>query len=113
MEARLAPLDIDRIHVGQAAEIRFSAFKARATPKIEGKLITVSADRLMDKDEKISYYLARVEITPAGLRDLARQQLSLVRGMPAEVLINTGERTLFQYLADPIRNTFARSLIED
>ena len=113
VEARVSPLDIDRVHLGQLAEIRFSAFKSRDTPKIEGKLIAVSADRLVDKEEKIPYYLARVEITPAGVQDLARQQLALVPGMPAEVLINTGERTLFQYLVDPLRNVFARSLIED
>ncbi len=113
VEARVSPLDIDRVHLGQLAEVRFSAFKSRTTPKIEGKLIAVSADRLVDKEEKIPYYLARVEITPTGVQDLARQQLALVPGMPAEVLINTGERTLLQYLVDPIRNTFARSLIED
>ena len=113
VEARVSPLDIDRVDLGQLAEIRFSAFKSRTTPKIEGKLIAVSADRLVDKEEKIPYYLARVEITPAGVQDLAHQQLVLVPGMPAEVLINTGERTLFQYLVDPLKNAFARSLIED
>jgi len=118
VEARISPLDIDRVQVGQLAEVRFSAFKSRATPKIEGKLITVSADRLVDEGTKedkdrTGYYLGRVEITPTGLQDLARQHLDLVPGMPAEVLINTGERTLLEYLTDPIRNTFARSFIED
>ncbi|MGY6215851.1 HlyD family type I secretion periplasmic adaptor subunit [Methylolobus aquaticus] len=118
VEARLSPLDIDRVRVGQMAEVRFSAFKSRNTPKIEGKLITVSADRLADENgateqDRAGYYLARVEITPEGLQDLARQNLDLLPGMPAEVLINTGERTLMEYLIDPIRDTFARSLIED
>lgn len=106
------------MHIGQTAEVRFSAFKSRNTPKIEGKLITVSADRLADENgateqDRAGYYLARVEITPEGLQDLARQNLDLLPGMPAEVLINTGERTLMEYLIDPIRDTFARSLIED
>jgi epimerase transport system membrane fusion protein len=113
VEARVSPLDIDRVHAGQRAEIRFSAFKSRTTPRIDGRLIAVSADRLVDKEDKAAYYLARVEITPSGVQALAHQQLELVPGMPAEVLINTGERTLFQYLVDPIRNTFARSFIED
>jgi epimerase transport system membrane fusion protein len=115
VEARLAPADIDRVQVGQTAEIRFSAFKMRDTPKIDGNLIALSADRLIDQNDqtKTPYYLARVEITPEGLKQLAQRRLELVAGMPAEVLINTGERTLFHYLVDPLKNTVARSFIED
>ncbi len=115
VEARVSPLDIDRVSIGQIAEIRFSAFKSRTTPKVEGKLITVSADRLVDEEsrDKEPYYLARVEITSQGLEDLARSELKLLPGMPAEVLINTGERTLLQYLMDPLSDAVARSFIED
>ncbi len=115
VEARVAPVDIDRVYEGQTAEIRFSAFKMRDTPKIDGKLVSLSADRLVDESEQtdMAYYLARVEITEQGLLDLSRSGLNLLAGMPAEVLINTGERTLLAYLVDPLRNTLARSLIED
>lgn len=113
VEARLSPHDIDRVQIGQMAEVRFTAFKSRDTPKTEGKLIVVSADRLVDEQTQTAHYLARVEITPQGLMDLARQKLDLVPGMPAEVLINTGERTLFEYLTDPFVDTVARSFIED
>lgn len=115
VECKISPLDIDRVRVGQMAEVRFSAFRSRDTPKIEGKLIAVSADSLVEEkgEDKGSYYLARVEITPEGLADLAEQQLELVPGMPAEVLINTGERTLFEYMTGPLFNTVARSFIED
>jgi epimerase transport system membrane fusion protein len=115
VEARVSLLDIDRVSIGQIAEIRFSAFKSRTTPKVEGKLITVSADRLVDEESRDNepYYLARVEITSQGLEDLARSELKLLPGMPAEVLINTGERTLLQYLMDPLSNAVARSFIED
>ena len=54
-----------------------------------------------------------MEITSQGLEDLARSELKLLPGMPAEVLINTGERTLVQYLMDPLSDTVARSFIED
>jgi epimerase transport system membrane fusion protein len=115
VEARVSPLDIDRVRTGQTAEVRFSAFKSRETPKIDGRLIGVSADRLVEESEQgsIPYYLARVEIAPEGLQALARQNLELMPGMPAEVLINTGSRTLLQYLADPLGDMFARSFIED
>jgi len=115
VEAQVSPIDIDRVKIGQTAEVRFSAFKSRSTPKMEGKLVGLSADKLVDesKPEKPSYYLARVEVTPEGVRNLAAHHLELVPGMPAEVLINTGARTLLQYLSRPLTDTFARSFIED
>ena len=54
-----------------------------------------------------------MEISEPGLEELRRLDLNLVAGMPAEVLINTGERTLFNYLLDPLKNVAARSFIED
>jgi epimerase transport system membrane fusion protein len=115
VEAKVVPIDIDRVHKGQTAEVRFTAFKSRDTPRVDGQVIALSADRLVDEadEKKTPYYLARVEISQQGLQDLARQKLDLVAGMPAEVLINTGERTLFRYLIDPLKNTLARSFIED
>ncbi len=115
VEARLSPMDIDRVSIGQAAEVRFSAFKSRTIPKIEGKLIAISADRLVDEqsEDQNPYYLARVEISPQGLKDLVSSELKLLPGMPAEVLINTGERTLLQYLMAPLSDTVAHSFIED
>jgi membrane fusion protein, type I secretion system len=115
VEARISPMDIDRVRIGQQAEVRFSAFKSRTTPKVEGTLISVSADSLIDEqsEDKTAYYLARVEISAQGLEDLARSELELLPGMPAEVLVNTGERTLLEYLFDPLSDTVARSFIED
>jgi len=115
VEAQLSPMDIDRVQIGQIAEVRFSVFKSRTIPNISGKLIAISADRLIDEQskDKIPYYLARVEISPQGLKDLASSELELLPGMPAEVLINTGERTLLQYLMDPLSDTIAHSFTED
>jgi len=111
IDARVAPMDIDRVSVGMAATIRFSAFKNATTPIIYGRLTNISADRLMDEQTGAPYYLARVEVSEEGQEMLG--SLVLVPGMPAEVLIKTGERTLFEYLVQPARNAFARSLIED
>ncbi|MEI6706538.1 MAG: HlyD family type I secretion periplasmic adaptor subunit [Methylococcales bacterium] len=113
VEAQVSPMDIDRIHIGQQTEIRFSAFKSAKTLKINGKLITVSADLLSDEQKKTSFYLGRVEVDKYGLEDLRKNDLVLVPGMPAEVLINTGDRTFFQYLMKPLSNIFARSFNED
>jgi epimerase transport system membrane fusion protein len=111
VEAQVSPIDIDRIAVGRPVDIRFSAFKSSTTPVIGGQLIQISADRLTNKDTGTAYYLARVAVTEEGRQTLG--DLALVPGMPAEVLINTGARTLLQYLMQPATNAFARSLIED
>ncbi len=111
IEAKVSPVDIDRVHKGQMANIRFSAFNSQTTPIIAGRVIDISADAISSDQQSPPFYKAKVEVTAEGLAML--EGLTLVPGMPAEVLINTGSRTLFQYLTQPIRNAFARSLIED
>lgn len=93
------------------AEVRFSAFKQALTAKMEGKVINLSADRIVDEKTGAPYYQAVIELTPDSYSKLG--DLELVPGMPAEVLINTGERTVFEYLMQPITNAFARAFIED
>lgn len=112
VEARLLPQDVDQVRVGQMAEVRFSAFRQRDMPKIEGQLATLSADRLLDEgaEQKQPYYLARILITPKGLQDLAKLNLELVPGMPADVLVNTGQRTFWHYLTAPLSDLMTTSL---
>lgn len=110
VEAKVSPVDIDRVHVGLEANIRFSAFHSQTTPVIKGRVVKVSADRLED-DKTGPYYSAMIEVTKEGQESLGG--LTLVAGMPAEVLIKTGERTLLQYLLQPAQNAMAKSLIEE
>lgn len=110
VEARVSPTDIDRVSIGQDAQIRFSAF-SRSLPTIFGKVINLSADSMIDQTTGASYYLARLEVTPEGMDDLGN--LILMPGMPAEVFINTGSRTFLQYLFKPLSDGFARSFNED
>ena len=110
LEAQVSPMDIDRVFEGQIAKIRFSSFGSK-TPMIEGKLLNLSADAMVDQNTGASYYLARVEVTGEGMANL--DGLELLPGMPAEVLISTGSRTLLQYLFKPFSNALARSFIED
>jgi len=111
VEVEVQPNDIDRIELGKLAEVRFSAFKNATTPILEGEVIYISADRFTNERTGAPYYLARVALTEKGRADLGRREL--VPGMPAEVLINTGARTLLNYLLKPARNAMARSMIEE
>ena len=111
IEAQVSPMDIDRVSVGLIAEVRFTAFTQALTPVIEGKVINLSADRLVEEKTGASYYQANIELTPESYQKMTH--LELVPGMPVEVLIKTGERTVFEYLIKPIRNALARAFIED
>ncbi|WP_312830568.1 HlyD family type I secretion periplasmic adaptor subunit [Pseudomonas rhodesiae] len=111
VEAHVPPVDIDRIGVGKLADMRFSAFSAATTPVIEGEVIQVSADRMTEERTGQPYYLARVQVTEAGQHKLGDRKL--LPGMPADVLIKTGTRTMLQYILQPARNAISQSMIEE
>ncbi|MBN3560903.1 HlyD family type I secretion periplasmic adaptor subunit [Aliamphritea spongicola] len=110
VEAQVSPIDIDRVSVGMKSDIRFSSFKSTITPVLTGEVINVSADSLSVEGEA-AYYRAQVAIKDSLEKLPANTRL--VPGMPAEVLINTGSGTLFDYLMQPATDAIARSFIED
>ncbi|MEQ8408691.1 MAG: HlyD family type I secretion periplasmic adaptor subunit [Gammaproteobacteria bacterium] len=110
VDARVSPIDIDRVAIGQEATVRFSTFGS-SVPTITGEVLSLSADSFQDEATGMSYYRARVEVTEEGMEELG--DLTLLPGMPAEVFIATGSRTLLQYLFKPFSNAIARSFNED
>ncbi len=108
VEARINPQDIDAVHAGLIAQVRLTAFKSRYLRPIEGKVITVSADRVDDPTSNTSYFVARVEIPQAELAALGKD-IKLTSGMPADVLIVTGTRTMLSYIVRPIRESFGHA----
>jgi HlyD family type I secretion membrane fusion protein len=110
IEARLRPEDISFVRADARADVRLTAFRQRITPTVTGKVTYVSADRLEDKEAKISYYAAHVRVTPQALREAG--DLHLQAGMPAEVFIQTTSRTALQYLLDPITGFLQKSMRE-
>ncbi len=112
VEARIPTRDIDNIYRGQAAEIRFSAFNQRLTNQIDGEVIHISADSFEDEATGERYYKARLRVTEAGEQDMT-EQMQLLSGMPAEVMIRTGERTFGSYIAKPITDMLARAMREE
>ncbi|HLO76688.1 MAG TPA: HlyD family type I secretion periplasmic adaptor subunit, partial [Magnetospirillum sp.] len=109
VEAHVNTRDIDRVHVGQEAELRFSAFSSRTTPVIGGEVAVVSADASTDEHTRQSYYTARVEV-PAD--QAARLPRALKAGMPVEVMLEGGSRTPLQYFVKPLMDNFARAFKE-
>lgn len=109
--AQILPTDIDSVAVGQRAEVRLVALNARTTPAIYGNVMSVSGDRLLDPRSNAPYFLSRIEIPIEEKQKLG--QIKLTAGMPAEVLIQTGERTALSYLLKPMIDAFARGLNEE
>jgi HlyD family secretion protein/epimerase transport system membrane fusion protein len=110
IEAQIDPMDIDDVEVGQEATVRLTAFRFRTTPIVIGTLVNVSADRMVDDQTNIAYYLARIHVPPEQLALLGN--LTLQPGMPVEALIKTGTRTALTYLLSPIKDSLARSFRE-
>lgn len=111
IEGQVHPLDIDNIAVGQKADINFTAFKQRTTSTISGEVIYVSADRLVDQRSGTPYYLARIMVADEEVARLGDRQLH--PGMPAEVMIKTGERSALQYLTQPFLDSMERAWREE
>ena len=111
IESRVAPQFIDRVKAGDAVDIRFSAFSNTPQLVIPGRLDSISQDVLTDPVTQMPYYLARATPTPEGMEKLG--QRSMQPGMPAEVIIKTGSRTMLNYLLHPLTKRVAASLKEE
>ena len=112
LEAHIPPHLIDKVQNGLPADIRFNSFAHSPQLVVEGKVLSVSGDLLSDPQQpQYAYYLARVQVTASGMKTLGQRQMQ--PGMPAEVVIKTGERSLLTYLLHPLTKRFAASLKEE
>src|SRR5262249_30596475 len=110
IEARLQPADIDQVHSGQTAFVRFTAFNQRTTPQLTGTVSYVSPDISRDQQTNATYFTVRVVLPDDERRRLAGQQL--VPGMPADSFIQTGSRTMMSYIFKPIVDQMRRAFVE-
>jgi protease secretion system membrane fusion protein len=113
LDAKVSPQVIDRVKVGEHTEVRFNAFANTPQLVVHGKLMSLSGDAVAEQTAAgvVSFYLARVALTPEGQKALAGRVLQ--PGMTAEVLIKTGERSLLTYLLHPLIKRVAASMTEE
>lgn len=111
VEARVRPADIDQLHAGQRAVLRFSAFNQRTTPEIFGTVQTIGANLSASKETGETWYTVRITMPRAEIARLG--ELVLQSGMPVEAFIETGERTALSYLTKPLADQIARAMRED
>lgn len=111
IDARISPTDVDVVRKGLEAKVQLSAISSRSPPRIRGVVQSISADLVEDDKPGASYYLARVEIDRDELHRLA-PDFKLTPGMPADVLIITGQRTMAEYILKPLQEAIWKSLRE-
>ena len=113
VDAKIPPHIIDKVFAGEAVEVRFSTFANSPQLVLDAKLVSVSKDVISEQTAMgvQSYYLARAAINEEGMKTLGKRVLQ--PGMPAEVLIKTGERSLLTYLLHPLTKRIAASMKEE
>jgi HlyD family type I secretion membrane fusion protein len=110
VEAHVEVTDIDKVRPDLPAQIRLLAYSQRTTPSLDGRVVWVSADRIDDDKTRTAYYTARIDVDQAQLTTL--KDVRLYPGMPVDVMIETGKRTMLQYLFAPIERTFEHAMRE-
>jgi len=109
VEAQISPAQIDRVHADQEAVLRFTSFGSRDTPEYIGAVDTVSPDLIKDERTGMSYYMARIEMPKKATDELGDK---FVPGMPVEVFIVTGDRTVLSYLTKPLTDQIMHTFRE-
>lgn len=110
VDAQLQPNDIDKVKKGQAAWIRFPAFNAKSTPRLEATVTTVSPAQITDNQGK-QFFTAQVALAKGEVDKLPKGHV-LVPGMPAEVYIDTGGRSMLSWLVKPLMDAMSRTMRE-
>ena len=112
IEAKIKPQDIDNVAIGMKSKIQLTAYKGKKVPKINGEVINVSPDIITNENTRESYFLARVSISKKDIEKL-KSKVELYPGMPAQVFIITGSRSLISYMFTPISDSAYKAFREE
>lgn len=110
VQAQFSPSDIDSFQIGSQAEIRFSSFHNRSLPMIPGTVRSISRDRLIDEATKQPYYLVIVAVNQSALPSELTGKV--MPGLPIEIIIPTTQRTVVEYLVQPLMSTLRKTMRE-
>jgi HlyD family secretion protein/S-layer protein transport system membrane fusion protein len=111
IKANFSPSDVDNVQVGMKTEVRFTSFHSRDIPVINGVVRSISHDRMVDEATHQPFFLAIVNVDESNLPKRVRDRLTA--GQPSEVIVPTGERTVLEYIWEPLSGALRRSLREE
>ena len=110
IQAKVSPGDIDELRPGQPALLRFSTFNLRTTPELNGKVSWIAPDQTEDKRTGVSYFTICIAVSDAEIARLGG--LKIIPGMPVEVFVQTGSRTMLSYMLKPLMDQLTRTFRE-
>lgn len=113
IKAKFEPLVADRLKIGLPVNLRFSSLNSATLPVVEGKVLTVSGDQLLDEQTGMPYFAVEVEAGTEAVARLRAHGLEVKPGMQAEVMVQTGERTFLKYLLSPLEKRIRGALKEE
>ena len=113
VEGQLPVNLVDKVHPGLPVDLIFSAFNANKTPEIPGVITTVSADRFTDEKSGMPFYRVSAKVTPEGVKLIAQNKMEVRPGMPVDLFVKTGERTMMSYLLKPLFDRAKTSMTEE
>lgn len=107
VEGTINPADIDQVHVGQPARVRLSTLSTASAPEVRGRVVYVASERVTEPATQRSYFPVRVTIDATSLAE--QTSVKLKPGMPADIYVETGDRSMLSYVTKPLREQFARA----
>ena len=113
VEGQLPVNLVDKVHPGLPVDLIFSAFNANKTPEIPGVITTVSADRFTDEKSGMPFYRVSAKVTAEGVKLIAQNKMEVRPGMPVDLFVKTGERTMMSYLLKPLFDRAKTSMTEE
>lgn len=113
IKAKFEPLVADRLKIGLPVNLRFSSLNSATLPVVDGKVLTVSGDQLLDEQTRLPYFAVEVEVGAEAVAKLRNHGLEVKPGMQAEVMVQTGERTFLKYLLSPLEKRIRGALKEE
>ena len=112
VEAKLSPIHIEEVKVGQPVDLRFIALDPKKTPVLTGMLIYVSPDILIDEKKGYPYYLVKAKIDKSSMKEIQKLNKEITPGMPVQVIIKTGKRTFLSYLLKPFIDRLSTAFLK-
>jgi HlyD family secretion protein/epimerase transport system membrane fusion protein len=103
LSVEISPADIDEVEPQQHVTVHLLSYRQRYQIKLTGVLEKISPDEIEDKVRQVKFYRGIVKLDPS---DLSREGAELVPGMPVQVMIETGARTIASYILDPLLRTY-------
>jgi protease secretion system membrane fusion protein len=113
IKAKFEPLVADRLKTGLPVNLRFFSLNSSTLPVVEGKVLTVSGDQLLDEQTHLPYFSVEVEVGTEAVARLLAHGLEVKPGMQAEVMVQTGQRTFLKYLMSPLEQRIRGALKEE